>query len=255
MARILVSHHEASQPFEQLGAARAELGLITALFHDAGYIRHRNDWQHQNGAEYTKTHVTRSGNFLADYLPTIGRDNDVDEARILVHFTGYEVDPRTLLTSDAKNRVMGYALGSADLIAQMADRCYLEKCLERLYPEFVVGGLAQIKQADGSPLYHSKYDLIRKTPAFAEGECARRLDGIFGSIHEYMRNLFDGRNLYMESIDVHVKHAKEISHSNDFSSLRRILPETSGTDDFPDLENYLEGEESIEDKDDFKPYR
>ena len=39
-------------------------------------------------------------------------------------------------------RLLGNMLGSADIIAQMSDRCYLEKCRDRLFPEFVWGGLA-----------------------------------------------------------------------------------------------------------------
>jgi hypothetical protein len=52
------------------GAARAtnaavmserffEFGIVNALFHDAGYIRHRKDTRHRRGAEYTSTHISR----------------------------------------------------------------------------------------------------------------------------------------------------------------------------------------------------
>jgi hypothetical protein len=41
-------------------------------------------------------------------------------------------------------RRLGNMLGTADIIAQMADRCYLEKCRDRLFPEFVAGGLASV---------------------------------------------------------------------------------------------------------------
>ena len=34
-------------------------GIITALYHDCGYIRHRKDTKHSNGAEYTAVHVSR----------------------------------------------------------------------------------------------------------------------------------------------------------------------------------------------------
>ena len=36
--------------------------------------------------------------------------------------------------------MVGHLLGTADMIAQIADRCYLEKCRDRLYAEFVLGG-------------------------------------------------------------------------------------------------------------------
>ena len=43
---------------------------------------------------------------------------------------------------DPRDIKLGHLLGTADMIAQMADRCYLEKCRDRLYPEFVLGGVA-----------------------------------------------------------------------------------------------------------------
>ena len=47
-------------------------GIITALYHDCGYIRHRKDTKHANGAEYTAVHVSRGARFLEEYLPKIG---------------------------------------------------------------------------------------------------------------------------------------------------------------------------------------
>ena len=42
------------------------LGVITALYHDCGYIRYRRDTTHQNGAEYTRVHVSRGARFLEE---------------------------------------------------------------------------------------------------------------------------------------------------------------------------------------------
>ena len=44
--------------------------------------------------------------------------------------------------ADRRDITVGHLLGTADMIAQMADRCYLEKCRDRLYAEFVLGGVA-----------------------------------------------------------------------------------------------------------------
>ena len=52
--------------------------------------------------------------------------------------------------ADPRDRKLGHLLGTADLIAQMADRCYLEKCRDRLYPEFVLGGIAAATGTDGA---------------------------------------------------------------------------------------------------------
>src|SRR4051812_49046693 len=123
--------------------------IISALYHDCGNIRHRDDTQHSNGAEYTKTHVSRGGKFLEEYLATIGMADLAPAAAGTLHFTGYEI-PINRIRVDPQFRLIGNLLGSADMLAQMADRCYLEKCYERLYPEFVYGGLARETRADGT---------------------------------------------------------------------------------------------------------
>ena len=41
-------------------------------------------------------------------------------------------------------------MATADLLAQMADRCYLEKCRDLLYPEFELAGLTRRRNPDGS---------------------------------------------------------------------------------------------------------
>ena len=67
---------------------------------------------------------------------------DVAVASMIVHYTGYELDLDTIELDDPRDTLCGHLLGTADLIAQMADRCYLEKCRDRLYKEFVLGGVA-----------------------------------------------------------------------------------------------------------------
>ena len=58
MARLLVGYEKTAAPDARLGYERAAMGLVTAVFHDAGYIREVGDTI-RNGAEYTRSHVTR----------------------------------------------------------------------------------------------------------------------------------------------------------------------------------------------------
>ncbi len=75
----------------------------------------------------------------------------VPVATKIVHFTGYEVqfDPDP---ARRPARSPGRSLDrfTGDLIAQMSDRCYLEKCRDRLYPEFVLGGIAMPSDGQGN---------------------------------------------------------------------------------------------------------
>ena len=139
----------------RFGAERAVMALVTSLFHDAGYIREIDDRQHRNGAEFTLYHVTRSARFLARFLPSIGMEAWVPISTRIVHFTGYEIKLSQIQLADGRDRKLGHLLGTADLIAQMADRCYLEKCRDRLYPEFVLGrhrGRARQRRHHAGPL-------------------------------------------------------------------------------------------------------
>src|SRR5258708_24430593 len=75
MARLLVGYERSVESRSRFGSERAAMGLVTSLFHDAGYIREFDDRVHSNGAEFTLYHVTRSARFLARYLPSIGLAN------------------------------------------------------------------------------------------------------------------------------------------------------------------------------------
>jgi hypothetical protein len=226
MARLLAGYDRSHTPDQRLGAERAVMGIVVALFHDAGYIRQTDDTQHRNGAEFTRTHVGRSARFLARYLPTIGMAEWVPVATQIVHFTGYELPFDQIRLDDPRDRKVGHLIGTADMMAQMADRCYLEKCRDRLYPEFVLGGVAVSRNETGSLkiLYGSGLDVLRQTPEFAAETMRSRLDGEFGGAYRYVEVLFGGRNPYMEAIEANLVYLKQVLHTRRWSMLRRDPP-------------------------------
>lgn len=210
---------------QSLGAARATLGLIVALFHDSGYIRKTNDEVHA-GAEFTPEHISRGADFLAICLPKIGLGASVDTARKLVHYTGYEMDLDQIQLDDPKDRKIGCLLGTADLIAQMADRCYLEKCRDRLYPEFVLGGVASGENPNGkeSARYESGQDLLSKTPDYFETVIKKRLEGEFDHAYRYLEHVFAGKNPYMEAIEKNLDYLNIVLETGRWRMLRRNPP-------------------------------
>jgi len=208
------------------------LGIITALFHDCGYIRHRKDTKHVNGAEYTTVHVSRGARFLEEYLPKIGMDDLTEAATRIVHFTGYEIPVDKIKVAAPEFRLLGNLLGSSDILAQMADRCYLEKCYDRLYPEFVRGGIARKRHKDGSEeiVFASAADLIFKTPRFYQG-ATKRLRQDLGGCYTYVEEHFGGQNLYFDELEKNINHARSIAVEGDISLLRRRPPRiTEGGD-------------------------
>jgi hypothetical protein len=226
MARLLAGYDRSHSPEQRLGPDRALLGLVVALFHDSGYIRQTDDTKHRNGAEFTRTHVSRGAQFLARYMPTIGLANWVPVATQIIHFTGYEVPFADIRLDDALDRRVGHLLGTADMMAQMSDRCYLEKCRDRLYPEFVLGGVA-LGRDNGGDLkvtYGSGLDVLRQTPQFFEETMRTRLDGEFGGAYRYVEALYGGRNPYMEAIDRNLQHLQKVLATGNWSLLRRTPP-------------------------------
>lgn len=202
-------------------------GIITALYHDCGYIRHRKDTKHANGAEYTSTHVSRGARFLEEYFPKIGMADLAQAASRTIHFTGYEIPVDKIRVPGPEFRLIGGLLGSADILAQMADRCYLEKCYDRLYPEFVRGGIARKRHKDGSEeiIFASAADLIFKTPRFYQG-ATKRLTQDLGGCYNYIEQHFGGQNVYFDELEKNINHAKAISVEGDISLLRRRPPKT-----------------------------
>jgi len=187
----------------RLGPLRTIVGLITALFHDVGYIREIDDKLHQNGAEYTKVHVTRSGWFLKSYLICVGMPQEAEIIQQLVQFTGYERPVECIRMTDPLYQQLGFIVGSADVIAQMADRAYLEKCRDYLYPEFEKGGLTTVLDQNGEEqvIFHSETELLEKTPEFIQRTVETRLKGSFRSAFRYAESHFEGPNLYMVALE------------------------------------------------------
>jgi hypothetical protein len=112
------------------------------------------------------------------------------------------------------------------MIAQMSDRCYLEKCRDRLYAEFVLGGVALPLAANGGRQvkYASGLDLLRQTPEFVAEVRVKRLDGEFHGAYRYLESLYNGRNPYIEAIDRNVEYLRQILRSENWRLLRRNPP-------------------------------
>ena len=224
LARLAVGYERSVEPADRLGAGRAQMAVITSLFHDSGYIRHEvRDRDFSNGAEFTLYHVSRSADFLRRYLPELGMTKDVGISSMIVHFTGYELDLDKIELDDPRDIICGHLIGTADLIAQMADRCYLEKCRDRLYNEFVVGGVAVENARPGEYMvrYKSGKDLLKKTPAFYQQVTRDRLNSKFNRVYRYAEVLYGGHNPYIDAIKSNITHLVRVLQSDDWSLLRR----------------------------------
>jgi hypothetical protein len=222
-ARLIDGHDRVCAPAERLGARRAMLGVVIALLHDSGYLRRSDEPLVPNGAVHTRVHVSRGAQLIARYLPRIGFAEEAAVAARLVHFTGYEIEPEAIEVADPRDRTLGWIVGTADLIGQMSDRTYLEKCRDFLYQEFVWGGIARESLPDGRLLvrYVSPEDLMRKTPSFYDAVARERMQRKLGAVDRYAAAHFDGPSLYQAEIDRNMGFLREAIETASLERLRR----------------------------------
>lgn len=226
-ARLIVGYENAVSVPERLGPRRAMLAIVCSLFHDFGYLRHKSrDANVRHGAEFTRSHVTRSGRFLESFLPTVGLGDFVPVVSRIVHFTGYEVRAEDIRLDDERDVKVGHLIGTADLLAQISDRCYLEKCRDRLYPEFVVGNVAVEINGDKKTVrYQDAQDLLAQTLEFYESSARARLDETFQRAYRYLEHYFeDGSNPYMRCVEKNLGFLSYVIETQNWSLLRRNPP-------------------------------
>lgn len=216
MARLM---HGASLNGLTLPERDAALGLISALFHDTGYLQSDADVG-GTGAKYTLVHVDRSVAFMEQYFTLAGFSSaDLEFCRCCVQCTGLDVKISELPFKSAHHQAVGCMLGTADLLGQMADRSYLER-LPFLYREFQEGRV---------PGFESELDLLKKTPAFWEFTQSR-LAVDLKNMDRYMRDHFRvwwglDQDLNRDTIEENIAYLKFVleNHGSEYHKyLRRV---------------------------------
>jgi hypothetical protein len=171
------------------------IGLLAALLHDVGYIQEEHDVE-GTGAKYTANHVQRGIDFIERHASEFGlSDKEVADCQAMILCTDLAVDISTIVFTSAKVELLGKILASADLLAQMADRAYLEKLLF-LYHELKEAGIG---------CYKGELDLLCKTVDFYNF-IERRLKTTLDATDRHMSSHFFSRwgiqaNLYHVAIE------------------------------------------------------
>lgn len=210
-----------------LGAEVALLAVILALLHDVGFLR-RDSERHLKGAALTDEHEARSAEFAERYLersplrPLAPLARLIGATRVgcpIESFSGGEI-----------HRVVTRMLATADLLSQLSDRCYLEKCRDFLYAEFVEAGVARGPRGrNAQAAYASPEDLLARTPGFLQANVFARLDRDLGGMHRLMRTHFGGLDPYAQAIERNTRHLEEVVARERFDRLRRRPEAVFGT--------------------------
>ncbi len=180
-------------------------GLLAAYFHDTGMLLQKSDSNHSN-SKYMANHEARSIQFLSNYVDRKGFGEDVfRDCATIINYTDLASDPATFDYHTHEIQIAGQVVGSADILAQMADRYYLE-CLPLLFNEQESGGINR---------HDSALELMEHTANFYHNVILKRLSTTFSNTSQAMQTHFRerykvDRNLYLDNIDKNIEYLKKI---------------------------------------------
>lgn len=218
MARLIDGHalETSADAAEHIDAEHALLGVLLALYHDIGLLR-RHDEFHLPGASMVPIHEARGVAFMRDYLarPAMAPLAHLADKAWLIMITRLVWHlPENVAAND---RALACLLGTADIVSQLADRCYLEKCRDFLFIEFSACGLA------GAPdlTYPDPEALLRNTPAFYTGLLSTRIREEYGGADRYLRSHFGGQCPYEAAINRNFRYLAELLNESKLEQLQR----------------------------------
>jgi hypothetical protein len=198
------------------------LGILLGLLHDTGFIRKTSEAA-LHGPQLMAEHESRSVEFAGSYLRTTSLANHAALAQLIFTtrlgsdlnqlFAGYEGPAITL----------GHMLGSADLLSQISDRWYPERCFYHLYPELVLGGCDRVRTSDGQEqlLYCDAFDLVSKAPKFYENIVCKRLNQDFQQVARHLAVHFGGADPYAAAIRCNLDRFARMVAEGPFGHLQR----------------------------------
>jgi len=194
------------------------IALAATILHDSGYIQEESD-DFGTGAKYTKVHVERSIDLCDAYACRGGWSLPEREvARAMIRCTDLSKDIGEIPFFDETTALLGKLIAGADLLAQMADRAYLEKLLF-LYHELKEGDIRD---------FSSEADLLAKTVDFYRF-VGRRLEDVFSICDRFLEAHFRDKwgveeNLYRTAMvrqHEYLEKVLEMSSSHPQAYLRR----------------------------------
>jgi hypothetical protein len=210
LARLLRGRHFAGA-VPVLTPNMFELGLLAILMHDTGYLKEKNDTE-GTGAKYTLTHVRRSAEFARIFLLAKGYDmGQVNVVQDMIRCTGVNVDLASIPFASDLERTVGFALGTADLLGQMAARDYVEK-LPVLFQEFAEAAKFSGSHSPRSITFRSAEELMRNTPAFWENYVRPKIENDFGGLYRFLNDPYPaGPNVYVDAVETNIARLRKLT--------------------------------------------
>ncbi len=200
MGRLMRRRH--LQPTEpRLTPRMMELGLLAMMTHDTGYLKKRDDTE-GTGAKYTLIHVDRSIEFAGELMRARGfAAEEIVAVQNMVRCTGVNVKLEGVQFQSPLERTVGFALGTADLLGQMAAPDYVDK-LPTLYAEFAEAARSSTDgRMKAGGFFSSAEDLMHKTPLFWENYVWHKINHEFLGLYRFLNDPYpNGPNEYIDRI-------------------------------------------------------
>jgi hypothetical protein len=208
LARLLHGRHAAGAK-PGVTPPAFELALLAILFHDTGYLKKRGDTE-GTGAKYTVTHVARGADFAREFLSARSfAAAAIESVRNMIRCTGVNADLKTIPFQNELERALGCALGTADLLGQMAAPDYVEK-LPALHEEFAEAVRHDGPAAARLAVYRDAGELVRNTPSFWENYVLPKINDDFGKLHVFLNDPYpDGPNPYLQAVQRNLARIQE----------------------------------------------
>jgi hypothetical protein len=211
-ARLAHAVHEAGSRIDHFDLLML---LVSAMLHDTGYIQPSSDEQ-GTGAKHTLVHVDKSIHFAKNYLESVGFGNEALEAcPLIIKATDIAVRIDEIPFLHENWERLAKIMATGDIIAQIADRIYLEKLL-LLYREFKEGRV---------PGFDSELDLLKKTLGFYKF-ALKRMDHDLGGFRRHLKLHFEKRlgiseDLYQKAFDHNLQYLTFLldNHTNDYRDM------------------------------------
>lgn len=204
MARLL-RRRQALGLQPQMTQRMFELGMLAMLMHDTGYLKKRGDVD-GTGAKYTLVHVDRSIEFAGEFLAGMNFPApEVQAVQNMIRCTGVNVKLDSIQFQNETEKVAGFALGTADLLGQMAAEDYVDK-LPVLYSEFAEAArYSRDGKMKAGGFFTSAEDLMQKTPLFWENYVRQKISREFLGLYRALNDPYpDGPNPYIERIEANI---------------------------------------------------
>ena len=126
----------------------------------------------------------------------------------MIRCTGVNVNLALIPFQSEIERIVGFALGTADLLGQMAADDYVEK-LPILFAEFDESARFYEGKMALTQYFPDADDLVRKTPDFWTTYVLPKINNEFWELHRFLNRPYpNGPNEYLQRVEANIEKVR-----------------------------------------------